>query len=159
MDQCANVSICQPVCTHGATDWHISRMMLFIVLFRFSHRRLLSCVKRVGYLRKSLYKSGRNETGSRIRICYRFQWFAFWCAAGLPGFLPVSFPVSIRIRGFRTCFWRVGGRSWLCNLPDVQILPHFSPCCNFVSRSIGSSPYKYWSGRRNSLIEVADRNW
>ena len=96
MNQCANVSICQPVCTHGATDWHISRMRLFIVLSRFSHRRLLSCVKRVGYLRKSLYKSGRNATGSRIRICYRFQWFAFWCAVGLPGFLPVSFPVVYR---------------------------------------------------------------
>ena len=33
MDQCANVSICQPVCAHGATDWHISRMGLFIVPF------------------------------------------------------------------------------------------------------------------------------
>ncbi len=62
MDQCANVSICQPVCAHGATDWHISRMGLFIVPFRFSHRRLL-CVKRVEYLRKSLYRSGRNATG------------------------------------------------------------------------------------------------
>ena len=49
MDQCANVSICQPVCAHGATDWHISRMGLFIVPFRFSHHRLLFCVKRVGY--------------------------------------------------------------------------------------------------------------
>ena len=57
MDQYANVSICQPVCAHGATDWHIRRMGLFIVPFRFSHRRLLFCVKRVGYRRKSLYRS------------------------------------------------------------------------------------------------------
>ena len=64
MDQCANVSICQPVCTHGATDWHISRMRLFIVLSRFSHRRLLFCVERVGYRQKSLYRSVRNETES-----------------------------------------------------------------------------------------------
>ena len=46
---------------------------LFIVLSRFSHRRLLFCVKRVGYRQKSLYRSVRNATGSRIRICYRFQ--------------------------------------------------------------------------------------
>ena len=48
-------------------------MRLFIVPFRFSHHRLLFCVKRVGYRQKSLYRSVRNATGSRIRICYRFQ--------------------------------------------------------------------------------------
>ena len=82
MDQYANVSICQPVCAHGATDWHIRRMGLFIVLSRFSHRRLLFLRKARGVSPKeSLQKCAKCDRESnpyllqisviRILVCCR----------------------------------------------------------------------------------------
>mgnify|MGYP000208245301 CR=1 FL=1 len=130
MDQYANVSICQPVYMHGATDWHIRRMGLFIVPFRFSHRWLLFCVKRVGYRRKSLYRSVRNATGSRIRICYRFSDSHLVCcrSSRIPSRF---FPVSIHIRAYHIGFER-RRKVVSCILPDVQILLRSSRCCNSV---------------------------
>ncbi len=131
MNQCANVSICQPVCAHGATDWHISRMGLFIVPFRFSHHRLLSCVKRVGVSPKeSLQKVCEMRQGVESVSVTDFSDSHFGVLQVFQDSFPFLFQYPFVYGHTIEVFEKAAESSGRISSPDAQILPRSSPCCN-----------------------------